>query len=161
LIACCSCPLTPNGLISLSVVNDLISNTLTGVRPNSVVIKLLSTTSTTTTKNPNGTDCTNSAALASTSTGLFQIVNGMLAFGTTIHAAPPLSSIPPVPPAVLGNYLVTETSFTPATLSTTDGTGLNDELDSITNRCTNIIGNGSTFGICKSCRVGGLGADKL
>src|SRR5579862_8036252 len=28
LIACCSCPLTPNGLISLSAVNDLISNTL-------------------------------------------------------------------------------------------------------------------------------------
>src|SRR5205085_11201347 len=32
LISCCSCLVTPNGLISLSVTNDLISNTLTGVR---------------------------------------------------------------------------------------------------------------------------------
>src|SRR6185295_18053556 len=43
MISCCSCLITPNGLISLSVVNDLISNTLTGVRPNSVVVKLVAT----------------------------------------------------------------------------------------------------------------------
>ena len=38
LISCCSCLITPNGLVSLSVNQDLVSNTLTGVRPNSVVI---------------------------------------------------------------------------------------------------------------------------
>ena len=48
---------------------------------------------------------------------------------------------------------ITETGFIPATLS--DG-----ELKSITNRCTNIIGNGSTFGQCSSCRLGGLGGSK-
>lgn len=41
LISCCSCLITPNGLVSLSVNQDLISNTLTGVRPNSVVVKLV------------------------------------------------------------------------------------------------------------------------
>jgi hypothetical protein len=56
----------------------------------------------------------------------------------------------PVPPNEL---CITETGFIPATLS-------GDELTSITNRCTNIIGNGSTFGQCRSCRLGGLGGAK-
>ncbi len=42
-IACCSCPVTPNGLVSLSVKNDLISNTLTPSVPKSVVVKRLAT----------------------------------------------------------------------------------------------------------------------
>ncbi|MGI8988946.1 MAG: hypothetical protein ACR2I2_05075 [Bryobacteraceae bacterium] len=33
LISCCSCPVTPNGLASLSARNDLISNTLTPGAP--------------------------------------------------------------------------------------------------------------------------------
>jgi hypothetical protein len=134
LISCCSCLVTPNGLVSLSANNDLVSNTLTGVRPNSIVVKLLSTLAGT---GGTGTSCTNSAALAGTAT----IVPGMLAWGTTLHAAPS------------GNFAVRETAFSPATLSP-------GELASITNRCTNIIGNGSSFGICKSCRPGGLGATK-
>src|SRR5580658_5988564 len=40
-IACCACLVTPNGLNSLSVKSDLISNTLTPAVPTSVVIKLL------------------------------------------------------------------------------------------------------------------------
>jgi hypothetical protein len=80
-----------------------------------------------------GTNCTNSAATQGT------LATGLLAWGTTIHAA------------VGGGFATTETAFTPATLSA-------GEYASITNRCLNIIGNGSTFGICKSCRAGGLGA---
>ncbi len=133
LVSCCSCLITPNGLVSLSVNNDMISNTLTGVRPNSVVIKLVNTAAT-----PifTGTNCTNSAALAGGAT--FPLAGGMLAYGTTIHAG-----------TVAGTFPTTETPFSKATLSPA-------ELASITNRCTNIIGNGSTFGICRSCRVGGL-----
>ncbi len=127
LISCCSCLLTPNALASLSVNGDMISNTLTGVRPNSVVIKLVATGAG---ADFTGTSCTNSAALVNT-TG-FPFAPGMVAYGTTIH-----------PPAV------TETPFLRGTLSL-------QELASIKNRCTNIIGNGSTFGICRSCRVGGL-----
>jgi hypothetical protein len=141
LVACCSCLITPNGLVSLSANNDLVSNTLTGVRPNSIVVKLVATLA-----GPaaTGTSCTNSAALAGSAT--FPLAaNGMAAWGTTIHAG-----------QAAGTFATTETSFTPSTLST--GTG--SELASITNRCTAIIGNGSTFGICRSCRFGGLGGDR-
>ena len=134
LISCCSCLITPNGLVSLSVNSDLISNTLTGVRPNSVVVKLVNTGAGATFS---GTSCTNSAALAGTAN--FPTAGGGLpAYGTTVHAG-----------AVAGTFQTTETPFSRATLSPA-------ELASITNRCTNIVGNGSTFGICRSCPVGGL-----
>src|SRR3981081_536877 len=43
MISCCSCLVTPNGLVHLTANNDLVSNTLTGIRPNSIVIKLVAT----------------------------------------------------------------------------------------------------------------------
>jgi hypothetical protein len=129
LVSCCSCLVTPDGLVSLSVVNDLISNTLTGVRPSSVVVKLISTLAG---GNGSGTSCTNSAATGGA------LATGLAAWGTTIHAS-------------AAGFATTETAFTPSTLSA-------GELASVTNRCTNIIGNGSSFGICRSCRAGGLGA---
>ena len=131
LVSCCSCLITPNGLVSLSVNNDMISNTLTGVRPNSIVVKVVNTGAGGTFS---GISCTNSAALAGSAA--FPLAGGLLAFGTTIHASGT-------------GFPVTETPFSRGTLSPA-------ELASITNRCTNIIGNGSTFGICRSCRAGGL-----
>ena len=135
LVSCCSCMITPNGLQALSVNQDLVSNTLTGVRPNSVVVKLLNTLAVAGTGG--STSCTNSAALAGQPNG-FTIADGMLAWGTTVHTG-----------AVAGTFATTETAFIPAKLSDT-------ELLSITSRCTNIIGNGSGFGLCRSCRLGGL-----
>jgi hypothetical protein len=129
LVSCCSCPVTPNGLVSLSAKNDLASNTLTPAVPTALVIKLLAT-------RPVGGSCTNSAAAVTTAT----LAPGMLAWGTTIHATP-----------TAGTYGVTETAFSPATLS--DG-----ELSRIGNLCNFIIANGSGFGVCRSCRLGGLGA---
>jgi hypothetical protein len=136
MVSCCSCLITPNGLVSLSVYSDLISNTLTGVRPTSVTVKLLATN---TGGGFGGTSCSNSAAGVGAA---FAVANGMAAWGTTVHSM----VTPPAAP-----FSVTETAFTPATLSA-------GELASLANRCTNIIGNGSTFGICRSCRVGALGA---
>lgn len=133
LVSCCACLLTPNALASLSVKDDLVNNTLTGVRPNSVVVKLLATGAGAAFT---GTACTNSAAVAGQNAANPLIVSGALAFGTKIHAQGT-------------GFAVTEVPFLPATLSQA-------ELASITNRCTNIIGNGSTFGICRSCRAGGL-----
>jgi len=131
LISCCSCLVTPNGLASLSVVNDLTSNTLTGVRPGSIAVKLLSTVAGT---GGSGTDCTNSASTAVTTATL---ADGLAAWGTSVHPSPTGTA-------------VTETPFTPSTLSF-------GEAASVAARCTNIIGNGSTFGICRACRSGGLG----
>ena len=137
LISCCSCLITPNGLVSLSVNGDLISNTLTGVRPNSIVVKLVNTGAG---AGFSGIVCTNSAAQAGTAG--FPLAGGLLAFGTTVH-----------PGAAAGAFATTETPFSRATLSA-------GELASINNRCTNIVGNGSSFGICRSCRAGGLASDK-
>ena len=140
MISCCSCPVTPNGLVSLSARQDLISNTLTPAVPTSIVIKLYATV-------PIGGLCSGSAAAPGAP------AFGMLAYGTTVHAA-----------AVTGADLaVTETPFLPATLSGSsnnrfDGIG---ELARLTSLCNFINANGSGFGICRSCRLGGLGAGRL
>src|ERR1022692_929096 len=57
-VSCCSCPVTPNGLVSLSAKGDLINNPLTRGTPTSIIIKLLATV-------PAGGSCNNSALLAS------------------------------------------------------------------------------------------------
>jgi hypothetical protein len=68
----------------------------------------------------------------------------MFAWATTIHA------LPAVTPAV---YTVTETPFAQAGLSA-------GELARLTSFCGFIQANGSGFGICRSCRLGGQGAVK-
>ena len=138
-ISCCSCLVTPNGLVNLGVTRDLTSKTLTGVIPTSVVVKLVATLAGGT---GTGTSCTNSAALAGNTANPLAPA-GLVAWMTTLHATP-----------VTGATATTETAFTPATLST-------GELASIVGRCASIIGNGSGFGICSSCRAGGLGAGRL
>jgi len=128
ILSCCSCPVTPNGLASLSVRRDLTSNTLTGIVPNSIVIKLYATV-------PVGGSCSNSAG----SVGSATQATGMLAWGTTNHANN------------TGGFSVTETAFTPAGLDPS-------ELARLQSTCSFILAQGSGFGICNSCQVGGLGA---
>lgn len=144
LISCCSCLVTPNGLVNLTANRDLVSNTLTGIRPNSIVVKLVATLAG---AGGSGTPsaCSNSAATAGTGSIL---ATGMLAWGTTLHSSTAID-----PPPAGTAFSITETNFSQATLSA-------GELASVANCCANIIGNGSTFGICRSCRFGGLGADK-
>ncbi len=130
MVSCCSCPVTPNGLVSLSARQDLISNTLTPAQPTSLVVKLYATT-------PVGGSCTSSAASPGDRS------SGMLAFATTAHVG-----------TSAGDIQITETPFAPASLST-------GELSRLTQLCTFINANGSGFGICRSCRLGGLGAGRL
>ncbi len=131
-VSCCSCPVTPNGLVSLSAQRDLINNPLFAHgAPTSIVIKLVATV-------PVGGSCTNSAAAVNTET----LAPGMVAWGTTIHAN---SS------AAAGTYAVTETAFTPASLSAS-------ELARLSNVCGFALAQGSGNGVCNSCRLTGLGA---
>jgi hypothetical protein len=131
LVSCCSCLVTPNAVVNLGVNRDLTSKTLTGVIPNSVVVKLLATRKST----GDTTSCSNSAADPT-----LVPVYGLVAWGTTLHAA------------VGGGFAITETQFAPATLS-------EGEKASIQGRCAAILGNGSGYGICASCRLGALGAE--
>jgi hypothetical protein len=154
LISCCSCLVTPDQTVNLGVNRDLTVKTLTGVVPNSVTVKLLSTPAG---GDGTGTSCTNSAALPAAPSGLatpqfcitftidgftIRICSGTTASMTTLHANPK------------GGYDTTETLFTPATLSA-------GEAASIGGRCAAILGNGSGFGVCNSCRSGALGGTKL
>jgi len=132
MISCCACPITPNGLASISVQADLISNVLTPAVPTSVVVKLIATTN------------LGSCSAAGMTGPAGAPTPGLVAWGTTLHAAP--VTVPPT-------YQVTETSFTPYTPST-------GELAAEGTDCFFIGRLGSGFGICKSCRLGGLGASK-
>ena len=125
-ISCCSCEITVNGLQSLSVINDLISNVLTPSVPTSVTVELSATTVPAT-----GCDATTAGTPAT----------GLRAWGTDLHAAPTT----PV------SYQVTETPFLTSNLTVAQ-VKANAEL------CHFIGVLGSGFGICKSCRLGGLGA---
>ena len=128
LISCCSCALTPNALKSFSARNALISSPLTPEIPTSVVVKLVASGATTCDASTVGS-AANPLAL------------GLAAWGTTIHALP----------GTPATYGMIETSFTPASLSAS-------ELARITAFCGFIQANGSGFGLCKSCQLGGQGA---
>ena len=139
MISCCSCLVTPDQVRNLGVNRDITSNTATGVIPSSVTVKLLSTLAGT---GGSGTSCTNAASSVNTAT----VVEGMAAWGTTLHAL-----------AVDEDgttYATTETPFTPATFSA-------GELAHLANTCSFIIGDLSGFGICASCRLGALGGQKM
>ncbi len=131
LIACCSCLITPDQTVNLGVNRDLTVKTLTGVVPTSVTIKVVSTLAG---ANGSGSSCTNTAATVGTAT----LANGIAGWSTTLHSTPATT------------FATTEFQFTPGTLSA-------GELASIGGRCASILGNGSGFGVCNSCRSGGLG----
>ena len=131
LISCCSCIVTPNGLVSYAVSRDLTSNPLTPIVPDSVVVKLLAST-------PDGSGLCNAATVGRSDTN--RVVPGLLAWGTSLHR---LSTAP-------NTLAVTETAFSNGLLSPT-------ELTRMTSLCGFIRANGSGYGVCKSCRFGGLG----
>ncbi|MCW5890806.1 MAG: hypothetical protein KIT14_09660 [bacterium] len=119
LAECCGCPVTPNGLVTLSVNRHLTSNPLTDDPFPSGVVKILSSTGTVETgRSGHSYLRCNAAAPTPTPT--------LLAWGTHIQ----------------GSGALTETAFTPAALSA-------DELDSMVGRCGDILGNGSGHGVCE------------
>jgi len=142
IVSCCSCLVTPNALVSLSAQGDLISNTLSPSTPTSIVIKLVASTPV---GGDSGTDCNPAAIDGLEVTGIAEdsyLVPGMRAWGTTLHALP-----------TAGSYGLTESRFVNGGLSLA-------ELNHLTSFCGFILSNGSGFGICKSCRSGGLAGAK-
>jgi hypothetical protein len=140
ILSCCSCPITPNGLVSLSVQRDLLNNTLTGrTNPSSVVIKLLATRPLVTTLGTTSNPCALSAGnlLSGQLLGF-----GMVAWGTKLHANTSTTTT---------TYSLTETPFTTAALSA-------GELVRLNNLCAFNLAQGSTYGICNSCELAGQGA---
>lgn len=145
MISCCSCLVTPNGLNSLSVEGDILSNTLTPATPSSVIIKLLATTPIGLTAAGTGGSCDASSPTATPAgPGVFgSLVPGMRGWGVTLAALP-------TNPATYG---VIEAPLLVSTLSPA-------ELVKLTLYCSFIEANGSGFGVCKHCRTGGLGGAK-
>ena len=127
MVSCCACYVSPDGLRSLSVKQDLLSNTLTPGVPSSVVIRLLASAPVT------GSTCDPSTP------AFVNLEHGLRAWRTNLHQN-----------TTTGNYKVTETASVNAGLRTS-------ELQKLTSYCGFIQANGSGFGICKSCRLGGLG----
>jgi hypothetical protein len=139
MIACCSCLITPGGVVSLGVKQDLLANTVSSAPPTSAVVALMATLAG---GDGTGTSCSNSAAIVS------DPASGMVAWGTTLHAT-----------QTVGVYQTAETPFLVATLSQSSQ-NQNDELHSLTGRCASIVGNASGNGTCASCRPGALAGSK-
>jgi hypothetical protein len=77
LISCCSCPITPNAIASLSVDNDIIAGmqTLTSAKPTSLSVALLASV-----------PVAGSCATSSASPG--PLTSGLRAWGTSLHRLP-------------------------------------------------------------------------
>jgi uncharacterized repeat protein (TIGR01451 family) len=118
LLSCCSCPATPNGLLTLSINNALLSNTLTGVKPPSVVLELLYSL-----PDVNGS-CANRAASPT------PLAAGLTAWRTSITSGPINKTSPDV-----------ETRFASPTLSAA-------ELSALGNDCALVVHLGSGAGVC-------------
>ena len=132
--SCCSCPVTPDGLVSLFVKANLLLNPLfPGPAPSSVVIKLYATVPAT---GPTG--CAGSAANT-----LAVAAPGLAAWGTTTHVIPGNQS------GATGAAVATETPFTPSTVSASEILKLQQTCEIAVN------GAASGAGICSGCVPGG------
>jgi len=135
MVGCCSCLVTPNALVSLSAQGDLISNTLSPATPSSLVVDLVATSG-------SGAVSSCEPALGG-APGAATLVPGLRAWSTNLHQLPGT----PV------QYGMTENDFQESHF------GL-PQFAHLTTFCGFINSNGSGFGICKTCRSGGLGGAK-
>ena len=118
---CCAFPITADGLLTLSVNNDLTGNPLTSVAPSSGVVKLVSSAKT-------GTCDPTAIAFDSDSAN---VEPDLEAWGTHLVQTTP------------GTLFTTETAFAPAPLSTT-------ELEFLPYTCRFVQYLGSGKGVCTS-----------
>ena len=162
-IGCCSCLVTPNGLNSLSVNSDLISNNLTPAVPTSVVIKIVGSVPVEAPGTTNFTVCNPAQAgtvVLSGNIGGLGVpqnipVSGLVVWGTTLEPSSTPGTYSPVDVPFLNGSLIVPPNTNPPT-PLVPGT----ELYGLTQLCNFIQSNGTGYGICKSCRLGALGGAK-
>jgi hypothetical protein len=141
-LSCCSCPVTPNGLVTLSGREDLFSNTAEPTVSDSMVVKLLASVPQAGTSGCAG--AAGGVTRATSTPGAGQLTTGLHAWSTTIYAQPGTQ------PTVI------EAPFVPATLGVVAGSGSDvGELNRLTQLCTRYQANGAGPSICSSCRLGG------
>lgn len=142
-VSCCACPITPNGLVSLSAVNSLISNPLTFNNPTSIVVKILFTP--TTGSCDAGALPTTTAPLPAAFPFPFPtLARGGQAWATTVHGLIPNGQANPT------SYASTETRFDNSGLSPT-------EYVKLVSVCNFIQTYASRFGLCRGCQNFGRG----
>lgn len=134
---CCSCPVTPNGLSSVSINDDIIAQNLIVNPSSAITVKVLYTLKS---AQNNGGTCDPTAPASGS------LTSGGLAWGTNMRNVTFQGS----PPTAV--RAVTETKFASAELSAA-------ELSKLTTYCRfiKILGS-SVSGICKSCQPGARGA---
>jgi hypothetical protein len=141
-IACCSCLITPNALVSLSAKNSLIADVLTPAIPTSIVIKLTTTVPGTATGGIH-TVCDPTVPFGvGALPGGGGLTSGALAWGTTLE-----------PAATQGTYGPVNVPFINGSVNLTEVT----ELASV---CSFVQQEGTGFGVCNGCALGALGGTK-
>ena len=128
---CCSCPITADGLLTLSLNKSLTGNPLTSVSPNSGVIKLLSTADAPTCDPTATTVGLLTTALTNSDPPTGSLAPDLRAWGTHLVQSTP------------GTLFTTETGFTAAPLS-------GDEAEFLPYTCRFVQYLGSGKGVC-SC----------
>ena len=131
LIACCSCPLTPDQAASISAKNQLINDPLTPHVPPSITVKLVATLG-------------GNAATDQTAAGAPGFSAGMRADRTTTH----LTATYPGVAASL-----TEVDFKNVTIALS-------EYERMVSTCNFIRTDGTGYGICNGCTAGVVGGPK-
>jgi len=110
MLECCSCPISPNGLITLSLKKNLLANPLTAVVPNSGVIKLVSSLPISVT--PNGVSPTTATAVCDAG----EIGSAGETILPDLRAWATQTQIP-----ASGTYVTTQSVFADAPLSAAEG----------------------------------------
>ncbi len=135
---CCSCPVTPNGLASLDIAQDILAQSLIANPPQAVTVKILFTSKLL--SRGQGGFCDPQTPT------MFNLAKGGLAWGVNLRGLTAQGS-PPAPVSA-----GTETEFSKAELSRAERSKLATYC-----RYIKILGSQVT-GICKSCESGARGA---